>query len=101
MKLRLALRRGTVLLQTLIICLLLSYISISITRWVLQRYTGAVRLSKSTTGRVIDTGGVMRQVSLWGAAGSGATSGSVAVGVKTVSFSNSGSRVTFTYDDEN
>lgn len=36
-------RRGSVLLQTLVMCIVLSFIAVSITRWALSRYTGSNR----------------------------------------------------------
>lgn len=98
MKIRLAIRRGTVLLQTLIISMLLAYIAISVTRWVLQRYMGAVRLQKSTTGRIIETGGAMRAISGW--AGGNPTGSHLYVGGKRVNYQQSGNTLTFTYEDE-
>lgn len=40
-----AVRDGSVLLQTLVICMVLSYIAVTLTQWVLSRYTSAYSLS--------------------------------------------------------
>lgn len=36
-------RKGSVLLQTLVMCVVLSFIAVSITRWALARYSSAAR----------------------------------------------------------
>lgn len=36
-------RKGSVLLQTLVMCVVLSFIAVSITRWVFARYSSAAR----------------------------------------------------------
>lgn len=58
-------RRGSVLLQTLIMCMLLTFISISVTRWVLNRYMGATRTARSTQARGTAGGGAMWRFAAW------------------------------------
>lgn len=40
-----AVRDGSVLLQTLVICMVLSYIAVTLTQWILARYTSSSSLS--------------------------------------------------------
>lgn len=58
-------RDGTVLLQTMIICLLLAYVSISVTKWVLQRYTGVINTYRGNMAMGTAGGGVDRVISGW------------------------------------
>ena len=43
-------RRGSVLLQTLIMCIVLSYIAVNLTQWVLSRFTSSSKLHDNTAG---------------------------------------------------
>lgn len=58
-------RRGAILLQTLVMCVLLALISVSITRWVLGRYMGATRTARSSIARGTVPGNAMWLFSQW------------------------------------
>ena len=58
-------RKGSVLLQTLVICLLLAYVSISVTKWVLQRYSGVANTYRGNMAMGTAGGGADRVVSEW------------------------------------
>lgn len=63
--LKLRWRDGTVLLQTMIICLLLAYVSISVTKWVLQRYMGVINTYNSSMAMGMVDGGTGKVLSGW------------------------------------
>lgn len=49
-KMTLLKRRGSVLLQTLVMCIILSYIAVTLTQWVLSRFTSSTKLQNDTAG---------------------------------------------------
>lgn len=57
------LRRGTVLLQTLVISVVISMIAIMVMKWVLARYTLATRVQRSATNEARGDGCVSHSVS--------------------------------------
>ncbi len=98
-------RRGAILLQTLVMCLILAFISISVTRWVLNRYMGATRTARSSQARTASLGGAMYLFSTWNTAVNPTLPGSVdAGGGKTmvpVDYDGGGTkRVRLSYDEE-
>ena len=56
-------RGGAILLHTLVMSILLCFIGISVTRWVLNRYTGVMRTYRSDVARVRSSGYAMKLVS--------------------------------------
>ncbi|MEW5905695.1 MAG: hypothetical protein AB1734_02815 [Elusimicrobiota bacterium] len=80
------LRRGTVLLQTLVVSVIISMIAVMVMKWVLARYTLASRVQRSAVAEARADGCVAELTSRWNIANSNASSG----GCGTVSNSVSG-----------
>lgn len=93
-------RRGVVLLQTLVISVILSMVSVMVLKWVLGRYMLAARNYRSTVSKAHTQGVAMQNFSAWNfnTAGIPAT-GSMVLDTKTISYTTSGpaSMRTFQY----
>lgn len=88
-------RGGAILLHTLVMSILLCFISISVTRWVLNRYTGVMRTYRSDIARARSSGYAMKIVS--NNAGVPTNCGSAIDGV---SCGNNGGVITIQYDED-
>ena len=97
-----SLRRGAILLQTLIMCMVLAFIAISVTRWVLNRYMGATRTTRSSQARGVSHGGAMFLFSNWNTTANPANPSPLNISGKSLPYSYNGTtkKVTFTYDEE-
>lgn len=101
-------RRGSVLLQTLVMCMLLAFISVSITRWVLNRYMGATRTARSSLARGTALGGSSLLLSQWGTnwPTNAANNSPTTINGKNMTYSYMSSngtsvrKVVFSYDEE-
>jgi len=58
-------RKGAILLQTLIVSMLLAYISVMIMSWVLQRYSLATRVYRKNVATTHTTGYAMMKFAKW------------------------------------
>ena len=108
MQMKLRRKKGTVLLQTLIMAVILPMIAVMMMKWVLARYMMAARNYRSTAATARSYGYLQDRISVWGyqditnhSAPPGG--GSASVDGKTVSFSSAGGAmrtVTITSDED-
>lgn len=77
MKIVRAWRKGAILLQTLVVAILLAYISVMIMSWVLQRYSLATRVYRKNVAMAHNTGYAMMQFSTWNTGTPSGTSGTL------------------------
>lgn len=93
-------------MQTLVMCIMMATISVMVMKWVMMRYTMAVRLDKSVQSRVRAEGVFYNRMSVWG---TGAPANfSVGVNGKTINgnlsaavvYGNNVNRVTVTTDQD-
>lgn len=69
-------RKGSVLLQTLVMCVVLSFIGVMLTQWILARYSSSSRLYNDTTTTNGGIHGISNNFSIAAVrAGTGATDG--------------------------
>lgn len=62
-------RKGSMLLQTLVMAVIMAMIGVMILKWILMRYTLASRFYKSTVSKARVEGCLFYKVSNWGAWG--------------------------------
>ncbi len=101
-------KKGTVLLQTLVMSVILSMIAVSLMKWVLARYMMAARNYRSVAATARSVGYLQDRVSSWGyqdmlTGTAPPGGGSASVDGKTVSFTASGGAmktVTITSDED-
>ena len=84
-------RKGTVLLQTLVMSVILSMVAVMMMKWVLARYMMAARNYRSTVAKAHSQGYGMERFSTWNFNTSAVSSGgSTALDTKPVSYTTSG-----------
>ena len=70
-------RKGAVLLQTLVVAILMAYISVMIMSWVLQRYSLATRVYRKNVSMAHNSGYAMMQFAKWNTGTPSGTSGTL------------------------
>jgi len=91
-----------VLLQTMVISMILAYMGISITRWVLNRYMSATRTYRSGAARASAGGYAMKVLASPTPPASGTTNATIGTtgNLKNISYTSSGGVITVSYDEE-
>ncbi|MDO8805507.1 MAG: hypothetical protein Q7R35_13885 [Elusimicrobiota bacterium] len=90
-------KKGVILLQTMIMALILSMVSVMLMKWVLARYMMAARSYRSTAATATAVGNSQKTASEWNFSTTAASCGTVVNG-QTITCA--GGRITITADED-